>query len=189
MNAQKNISDTEIKMHKVLQYTLHEFSTLHTGKASPSMLDSIQVTVQAYGSASSSIKDLATLSTPDARTIQIQPWDKSTLQDIKRAIEKANLGFNPVVDSNIIRINIPELSGDRRKELVKIANSMAEEGRIRIRNIRRETLETLKQAQKEATISEDELKRYEKEIQEKTDENIKTIGENLSHKEKKLSII
>ena len=189
MNTQKIISDTATKMHKALEHTLYEFGTLHTGKASPTMLDGIQVTVETYGGASSSIKDLATVATIDARTIQIQPWDKSTLQDIKRAIEKANLGFNPLIDSNIIRINVPELSGDRRKELIKIANNMAEEGRIRIRNIRRETLDILKQAQKHAEISEDDFKRYEKETQEKTDENVKAIGEQLSRKEQELSAV
>ena len=142
-------------MVKTVDHTLHEFSALHTGKASPTLLDGVQVTVEAYGGTSSPVKDLAAISTPDVRTIAIQPWDKSTVGDIKRTIEKANLGFNPVVDGNLIRINIPELSGERRRELVKVAHNIAEEGRIRVRQLRREGMDTLKQLQKQGSISED----------------------------------
>jgi ribosome recycling factor len=189
MNSEKIIKESREKMVKAIDYTLHEFSTLHTGKASPTMLDGIQVTVQAYGGASSSIKDIAAVTTPDSRTVKIQPWDKAVVADITRAIQKANLGFHPVAEGNNIRISIPELSGDRRKELVKVAHNMAEEGRIRVRHVRREAMDALKSIQKLGEISEDELKRDEKDIQAETNKNIAEIDRHLNNKEKELTSI
>lgn len=188
-DPQAIVKETRTKMSKAVDHTLHEFSTLHTGKASPTMLDGINVSVAAYGGAHSPVKDLAAISTPDVRTIQIQAWDKSVVGDIRKAIEAANLGFNPLVDGAVIRINVPELSGDRRKELVKVASNMAEEGRIRIRQTRQEGMNHLKQLQKAGTISEDEQKRHEKTIQKITDEKTEEIAEHLEHKEKELTTV
>ena len=189
-DSQSVIRQARSKMSKAVEHTLHEFSTLHTGKASPSMLDGIQVSVTAYGGSHSAVKDLAAISTPDPRTLQIQAWDKAVVGDIKRAIETANLGLNPVVDGCIIRINVPELSGERRKELVKVAHNMAEEGRIGVRQVRHDGMATLKRLEKkEGTISEDEKKRSEKTLQKITDENIEAIAEHLAHKEKELTTV
>ena len=173
----------QAKMKKALDYTLHEFSSIHTGKASPTMVEGVMV--EAYGSMMR-LKECAAITTPDARLIQIQPWDKGVMQPILKAIQQANLGLNPSVDGAVIRVPLPELSRERRQEFVTVANRMAEEGRVHIRNVRRDTLETLKKAEKAAQISEDDLKRYEKEVQVATDKTIKDITDHLAKKEKEL---
>ncbi len=177
------LNDAQARMKKALDHTLHEFSSIHTGKASPSMVEG--VIVDAYGS-SMRIKDCAAITTPDARLIQIQPWDKGLTKAIEKGIQQANLGLNPAVDGNVIRVPLPELSRERRQEFVKVANRMAEEGRVQVRNVRRDALDGLKKAQKDGKISEDELKRFEKEIQAATDKTIKEIGDHLARKEKEL---
>ena len=177
------LTEMQAKMKKALDYTLHEFSSIHTGKASPTMVEG--VFVEAYGS-SMRLKECAAITTPDARLIQIQPWDKGITQAIVKAIQMANLGLNPTVDGANVRIPLPELSRERRQEFVKVANRMAEEGRVQIRNVRRDTMDALKKAEKEGKISEDELKRLEKEAQTATDKTIKDIGDHLAKKEKEL---
>ncbi len=170
-------------MNKAVDYTLHEFSTVHTGKATPGMLD--PVNVHAYGS-SVKLKEVAAISTPDHRTITVQPWDKSVIRDIEKGIIEANIGFNPIVDGGLIRIPIPELTGERRQELVKTCHSMAEDGRIRLRQIRRDANDALKAAVKEG-LSEDEQKRGEKEVQKITDQFIEEINKHLATKETDLT--
>jgi len=169
-------------MKKSVDHTLHEFSTLHTGKASPAMLDGVKV--QAYGS-TVSIKEVAAVTTPDARTIMVQPWDKSIIQDVEKAIRGANLGLNPLVDGGILRVPVPELTGERRQELVKTAGGMAEDGRVRVRHARRDALDALKKA-KDSGLSEDEFKRLEKEVQKAHDDYIAEINQHLAHKESEL---
>jgi len=169
-------------MKKSVDHTLHEFSTLHTGKASPAMLDGVKV--QAYGS-TVSIKEVAAVTTPDARTIMVQPWDKSIIQDGEKAIRGANLGLNPLVDGGILRVPVPELTGERRQELVKTAGGMAEDGRVRVRHARRDALDALKKA-KDSGLSEDEFKRLEKEVQKAHDDYIAEINQHLAHKESEL---
>ncbi len=183
------ILETGETMEKAVSHTLHEFSTLHTGKASPSMVESLAVTVEAYGGSSMQLKELAAITTPDLRTIQIQPWDRSVIREVERAIQTANLGFNPIVNGTLIRIPIPELSGDRRRALVKMAYQKAEDGRIGIRHARHEALRSLKSLRKAGEISEDDLKRYEEDVQEETDQHIKEIAEHLKHKEKELTTV
>ncbi len=178
MDSKKVIADGAASMKKAVDHTLHEFGGLHTGKATPAMVESIMV--DAYGSMQQ-LKNVAAISTPDARSIVIQPFDKGISKDIEKAIQMANLGFNPVPQGNIIRCPVPELSGERRAELVKVANRLAEEGRVRVRNCRRETMEVLKKGQKE--ISEDEYKRAEKEVQTITDGKIAEIDKHLKAKE------
>lgn len=170
-------------MKKALDHTLHEFSTIHTGKASPTMVEG--VTVEAYGS-HMRIKDCAAITTPDARLIQIQPWDKGLTKAIEKAIQQANLGLNPAIDGNLVRVPLPELSRERRQDFVKVAHRMAEEGRVQIRNVRRDALDALKKAEKDGKISEDDYKRFEKEVQATTDRMIKEIGDHLVKKEKEL---
>ena len=172
-------------MNKTIEHTLNEFNNLHTGKASPAMLDAVKV--NAYGS-TMSLKECAAVTTPDAKTIVVQPWDKSISGDIEKAIQNANLGLNPIADGGILRVPVPELTGDRRQELVKTAGSIAEDGKIRIRQIRRDTLDQLKNAQKEG-LSEDDYKRNEKEVQKEHDDFIQKINDYLGKKEADLKQI
>ncbi|MEO6568432.1 MAG: ribosome recycling factor, partial [Opitutaceae bacterium] len=170
------LTDAQAKMKKAVDYTLHEFSSIHTGKASPAMIEGVMV--EAYGSMTP-LKQCAAISTPDARLIQVQPWDVSLVKAIIKGIQEANLGFNPVPDGKIIRIPLPEMSRERRQEFVKTAHRLAEEGRVHVRNVRRDAIETSKKAK----LPEDESKRLEKEIQVATDAAIKSIGDHLAHKE------
>ena len=166
-------------MQKSVDHVLHEFSTLHTGKANTSMVEN--VTVDVYGS-SMKLRDVAAITTPDARTIQIQPWDKSTTAPIEKALLEAKIGINPIVTGEIIRLPIPELSGERREELCKMAQGYAEQGRIGIRASRKEAMDSLKEAQKEG-LPEDDFKRAEKDVQKNTDDNVNKINQALASKE------
>lgn len=179
----KTLENCEEQMKRSMEHALHEFSTLHTGKASPSMVEGIQI--EAYGS-TMKIRDVAAITTPDNRTISIQPWDKTVMSDVKKGIEKANLGFNPSVDSNVIRINIPELSKERRQELVRLCHNMAEEGRVGIRAARQEAMTELKKAKDAKELSEDDLKVYEKEVQKLTDQYTSDLTAQVERKEKEL---
>ena len=169
-------------LKKAVEHTLREFSSLHTGKATPAMLDGVKV--HAYGS-TVSMKEVAAVTTPDARTIMVQPWDKSVVQDIEKAIQEANLGLNPVVDGGILRVPVPELTGERRQELAKTAGSMAEEGRVRVRQARRDALDLLKSAKNDG-LPEDDVKRAEKDVQKAHDDAIAEINQHLSSKEEEL---
>jgi ribosome recycling factor len=180
------LNDMQTKMKKVLEHTVHEFSQIHTGKASPTMVESVMI--EAYGSMMR-LKECAAISTPDARMIMIQPWDKGITQAIVKGIQIANLGFNPVVDGTNVRIPLPDLSRERRQELVKRANGMAEDGRVNVRNVRRDAMDALKKAHKDGALSEDEWKRYEKEVQTQTDKTIKDISDHLAKKEKELTTL
>jgi ribosome recycling factor len=185
MDADEIILNMHELMEKSVAHTLHEFTTLHTGKASPAMVENVQVYVQSYGS-TVSLREISAVTTPDARTIQIQPWDRNTLKDIEKAIQSANIGLNPSIQGNVLRVPVPELSGDRRKELVKVAHRMAEDGKIAIRHERHLAIEPLKKLQKDSKISEDDLKRLEKDIQKATDDHIEKIVQTLNAKETEL---
>jgi ribosome recycling factor len=173
------LNDTQAKMKKAVDHTLHEFNAIHTGKASPTMVENVMI--EAYGS-KTPLKQNAAISTPDARLIQIQPWDVSLIKAIIQGIQEANLGFNPVPDGKIVRIPLPEMSRERRQQFVKTAQQLAEQGRVHVRNIRRDGIETAKKAK----LPEDEMKRLEKEIQAATDKAIADINSHLAHKEKEL---
>ena len=173
------VNDAQAKMKKAVDHTLHEFSAIHTGKASPAMVENVMV--EAYG-AHTPLKQNAAISTPDARLIQIQPWDVSLIKSIIKGIQEANLGFNPVPDGKVIRIPLPEMSRERRQQFVKTAQQLAEHGRVQVRNVRRDAIE----AAKKAKLPEDEMKRLEKDIQTATDAAIKSINDHLAHKEKDL---
>lgn len=174
------------KAEKALAHTANEFTGVNTGKANPGMVEGISV--EAYGS-HMSLKEMAAITTPDARTIAVQPWDKSTLKAIEKAILTSNIGITPAVMGDVIRLPLPELTGDRRQELVKVVSKQAEDGRVVIRNARREAMDALKKLQKDGDITEDDLKTSEKEIQSKTDEAIKTINDLLAAKEKDLTTV
>ncbi|MCC5789919.1 MAG: ribosome recycling factor [Opitutales bacterium] len=177
------LKEAKKAMQAAVEHALHEFSTLHTGKASPSMVENL--TIEAYGS-TMRLKEVAAITTPDSRTIQIQPWDKSVMQDVAKAIQTSNLGINPAVDSNVIRLPMPDLSRERRQDLIKVCHGMAEDGRVSIRHARRDALDIVKAEQKDGALPEDDAKRVEKEIQEATDKAIKEIESHLADKEKEL---
>ncbi|MEZ5415482.1 MAG: ribosome recycling factor [Opitutaceae bacterium] len=174
------LTDAQGRMKKAIDHTLHEFSSIHTGKATPTMVETVMV--EAYGTMQP-LKSCAAISTPDARLIQIQPWDVSLSKAIIKGIQEANLGFNPVPDGKVIRIPLPEMSRERRQEFVKVAHKLAEEGRVHVRNVRRDAMDSLKKAD---GMPEDERKRHEKEVQTLTDNAIKEINDHLAHKEKDL---
>ena len=174
------LTDTQAKMKKAVDHTLHEFSAIHTGKATPAMVESVMV--EAYGSMTP-LKGCAAISTPDARLIQIQPWDPSVIPAIVKGIQMANLGFNPIPDGKVVRVPLPEMSRERRQEFVKTAHKLAEEGRVHVRNVRRDAHDQAKKAK----LPEDESKRLDKDIQAATDAAIKSIEAHLAHKEKELT--
>jgi ribosome recycling factor len=177
------LTDTQNRMKKTVEHTLHEFATIHTGKASPAMVESVMV--EAYGSMMP-LKGCAAITTPDPRLIQIQPWDKGLTRAIEKALQIANIGINPVVDGNVIRLPFPELSRERRQEFVKTAHRLAEEGRVAVRHARRDAMEAAKKLKKDGKLSEDDEKRLEKEVQAATDRFIKDIDTQLAGKEKEL---
>ena len=160
-----------------------EISTLRTGRANTNMLDTIRVDV--YGQLMP-IEQLGTVSVPEARLISIQVWDKGNIALIESAIQKSELGINPQIDGQIIRLRIPDLTEERRKDLIKILKNMGEKSKVSIRNIRREANEDLKKKLKEKTISEDQNKLFEKNIQKLTDQNIENIEKILITKEKEI---
>ena len=183
MSSDFNEKNYSSKMDKTIQSLKKDISTLRTGRANTNMLDTIKVDV--YGQLMP-IDQIATVSVPEARLISIQVWDKTNLPLIDSAIQKSELGINPQIDGQIIRLRIPDLTEERRKDLIKILKNMGEKGRVSIRNIRREANEELKKKLKEKIISEDENKNFEKNIQKLTDANIENIDKILSDKEKEI---
>ncbi len=174
-------TDTKTRMDKTLDSLRNEFGGLRAGRAHASLLDGIMV--DAYGSMTP-IAQLGTISVPDARTLSISVWDRSMAKAIDKALRESDLGLNPASDGQLIRIPIPPLSEERRKELVKIASKYAEQNKVAIRNIRRDGLDGVKKLKKDNLISEDEEKRFENEVQKLTDEAIKKIDEMFAQKEK-----
>jgi ribosome recycling factor len=174
---------TEEEMKKAIIDLEHEFSTIRTGRASPTLLDG--VLVEAYGG-KSPIKQIASISIPDARSIVIQPWDKGTLGSIEKALLAANLGFTPTNDGRVIRINLPALTEERRKEFVKLAKNMAENSRVSIRNVRRKHKDEVKKLEKDHKIGEDEMYTDIDKIQEMTDGYIRKVDELLTLKEEEI---
>jgi len=178
------IEDTySSKMNKSIQSLKKDISTLRTGRANTNMLDTIKVDV--YGQLMP-IDQLATISIPEARLISIQVWDKANSDLIESAIQKSELGINPQTDGQVIRLRIPDLTEERRKDLIKVLKNMGEKGKIAIRNIRREANEDLKKKLKDKIISEDDNKNFEKNIQKLTDTNIEIIEKILTEKEKEI---
>ena len=178
--SEKNYSS---KMDKSIQSLKKDISTLRTGRANANMLDTIKIDV--YGQMMP-IEQLATVSVPEARLISIQVWDKANTVLIDSAIQKSELGINPQIDGQTIRLRIPDLTEERRKDLIKILKNMVEKGKVSIRNIRREANEELKKKLKDKVISEDENKNFEKNIQKLTDANIENIDKISSDKEKEI---
>ena len=183
MSLEFNEKNYSSKMDKSIQSFKKDLSTLRTGRANSNMLDTIKVDV--YGQLMP-IDQLGTVSVPEARLISIQVWDKANTTLIDSAIQKSELGINPQIDGQTIRLRVPDLTEERRKDLIKILKGMGEKGKVSIRNIRREANEELKRKLKEKAISEDENKTFEKNIQKLTDVNIENIDTILSEKEKEI---
>ena len=173
--------NTAERMEKTLETLRGDFGGLRAGRAHASLLDNIMI--EAYGNLSP-IAQVGTISVPDARTLSISVWDKSLAKAVEKALRESDLGLNPVSDGQLIRIPIPPLSEERRKELVKVAGKYAEQTKVAIRNIRRDALDDVKKLKKDNLISEDDEKRYGNEIQKMTDDSIKKIDEMLAQKEK-----
>lgn len=174
------IKETREHMEKSLKALLHEFSTVRTGRASASILDKIHV--DAYGS-SMPLNQVAGVKVPEPQTLVIEPWDKSVLGAIEKAIQSSDLGLNPSNDGQVIRVPFPPLNEERRKELVKLCRNYAEEARIAVRNIRRDSNHKLDRLGKDGEASEDEVRRAETEVQKITDAQIKEIDDALKRKE------
>ncbi len=175
--------DAKERMEKAVETVRSDFAKLRTGKATPALLDGIKVDY--YGNPVP-IKQVANVSAPEPRLLVVQPWERRMLADIERAIIKSDLGLNPANDGIVIRIPIPQLSEERRRDLVKVAKKNAEEGRVAVRNIRRDINEKLKKAEKAGEISEDESRDAQNDIQKLTDDYIKKIDELLALKEKEI---
>jgi ribosome recycling factor len=183
MEYKEIIAGTKDLMAKAVEYSKGQIAKVRTGRATASLVDNLKADF--YGSPTP-ISQMANISTPDARTIVIQPYDRTTLQGIEKAIQASDLGFNPQNDGTIIRIPVPPLTEERRKEYVKLAKKYAEEGKVAVRNVRRDQIEVLRKAEKDKVLTEDEKKRGEEEIQKITDQHIKLIDEVAVAKEKEL---
>jgi ribosome recycling factor len=173
----------EEKMQGAIESLKKDFGSVRTGRASLALLDGLLV--EYYGTPTP-LQQVASLSVPESKTIMIQPWEQKIITDIERAIQKSDMGLTPTNDGKVIRINIPPLTEERRKDLVKVVRKRAEEGKIVVRNIRRDGNEQLKSLQKNKEISEDELKKFLDEVQKITDTYIKKVDEVLLHKEKEI---
>jgi ribosome recycling factor len=180
MDPDETLLETEEAMEKAIDYLQHEFSGVRTGKASPALVENIDV--EAYGT-QMKLKQLAVITTPEPRLLVIQPFDASTTKDIEKGLKESKLGINPITDGKLIRLPIPALTEERRRDLVKTIKQMAEEVRVRVRGARRDGIDALKKMQKDGGLSEDGLGSYEAEIQKLTDQANKKIDESLASKE------
>ncbi len=177
------LSDAKRKMEKVLEVMARDLSRIRTGRASVALLEGIKV--DAYGT-SMPLTQVASLAAPEARLLTVQPWDLSLLADVEKALLKSDLGLTPVNDGKVLRLPIPALTTERRKDLVKMVKKMGEEAKVALRNIRREANEDLKEMKKEKMLSEDEAHRAQEEVQKVTDEFIKKVDAQAAEKEKEI---
>ena len=183
MNAKDILKNADDRMKKAVEVVREELIRIRTGKATTALLDTVKVD---YYGTMVPLKQVANVSTPDVHSISVQPWEKAMLGPIEKAVLTGNLGLNPVNDGNIVRVPIPPLNEERRRELVKLVKKFGEEGKIAIRNVRRDAIEHLKKAEKAEHMSEDERKRAEQDAQKMTDKHIKEIDDLLVMKEKEI---
>ncbi len=180
MSRDDILLEAEMAMEKSVDYMVHEFAAVRTGKASPGLVENVDV--QAYGS-TMKLKQLALITTPEARLLVVQPFDAGTVQDIERALKESKIGIMPAVDGKIIRLPIPELSEERRKDLVRSLSKMAEEARVRVRGNRRAALDEAKKLKAAGELTEDGLRDLEDEVQKLTDRFVKSVDDHLARKE------
>ena len=174
------LADATRRMDKSIESTRHEFNSVRTGRASAALLD--RITIDYYGTATP-LKNLATIGTPEARLLTVQPFDPTSLKSIEKAIQESDLGLQPSNDGKLIRLPIPPLTEERRKELVKLVRRYAEDGRVAIRNVRRDVMRHLEELVRTGDVGDDEERRAENQVQKLTDEHTKTIDDLLKHKE------
>jgi ribosome recycling factor len=180
MSRDDILLEAEMAMEKSVNHLVHEFAAVRTGKASPALVENVDV--QAYGS-TMKLKQLALITTPEPRLLVVQPFDAGTVQDIERALKESKIGITPAIDGKIIRLPIPELSEERRKELARSLGKMAEEARVRVRSNRRAALDEAKKLKATGEVTEDGLRDLEEEVQKLTDHFVKSIDDHLKHKE------
>lgn len=180
------LADVESHMQKAVEATQRSFNTIRTGRANASLLD--RVTVEYYG-AETPLKSLASINIPDSTTIAIQPFDRKTLSLIEKAISLSDVGLTPNNDGSVIRLNIPQLTSDRRKEFVKMAHKYAEEGKVAIRNVRRDAVESVRKQEKSGELAEDEARDTQDKIQKLTDKYITKLEKLLADKEKDITTV
>jgi ribosome recycling factor len=180
MTAEEILFEAEMAMEKSVDYMVHEFAAVRTGKASPTLIENVDV--EAYGSAMK-LKQLALITTPEPRLLVVQPFDAGTVQNIEKALKESKIGITPAVDGKIIRLPIPELSEERRKDLVRSLRQMAEEARVRVRANRRTAMDEAKKLQKSGGLTEDQLRDLEDDVQKLTDRFVKSIDEHLERKD------
>ena len=183
MTTSISTDDLKRRMHGAVEALKHDLAGLRTGRASVALLDPVQVEV--YGT-NMPLNQVATVAVPEPRLLSVQVWDRSNVQPVEKAIRSAGLGLNPVTDGQLIRLPIPELTEERRKELAKLVGQYAEKARVAVRNVRRDGMDHLKQDERKHDISEDEKKRLEHEVQKLTDDTIKEIDEAAHSKEKEI---
>ena len=183
MTSSVDIADLKRRMHGAVEALKHDLAGLRTGRASTALVDAIAIEV--YG-ANMPLNQVATVSVPEPRLISVQVWDKSNISPVEKALRNANLGINPITDGQVIRLPIPDLTEERRRELAKLVGQYAEKARIAVRNVRRDGMDHLKQDEKKHVISEDERKRLETEVQKLTDDTIKEVDETSAAKEKEI---
>ena len=181
-----DFKEYERRMNKALEHLDEEFGAVRTGRANAKVLD--RISVEYYGS-ETPLNGVATISSPDARTLVIQPWDTKLLKDIQKAIQTSDLGINPQNDGRVIRLTFPQLTEERRKDLTKQVKKYAEDAKVAMRNIRRDGMDMLKKMKKNSEITEDEQKKAEKDLQDMLDKYIKRVDETLAAKEKELMAI
>jgi len=180
------VTDVEARMQKAVEATQHNFNSVRTGRANASLLD--RITVEYYG-AETHLKTIANISSPDATTLMIQPFDRSAMRAIEKAISESDIGLTPNNDGSSIRLNIPPLTTDRRKELVKMVSKLAEEGKVAIRNVRRDAIDSLRKLEKSKEMSEDDSKSQQEQVDKLTDKFVKNIDKVTAEKEKEISTI
>lgn len=183
MTTTMDKSDLQRRMHGAVDALKHDLSGLRTGRASTALLDTIHVEV--YGS-NMPLNQVATVSVPEPRLLTVQVWDRSNVQPVEKAIRSAGLGLNPVTDGQLIRLPIPDLTEERRKELAKLVGQYAEKAKIAVRNVRRDGMDQLKQDEKKGDIGEDDRKRLEQDVQKMTDDTIEEIDDLAEAKEKEI---
>jgi ribosome recycling factor len=177
------LADAMRRMDKSVEAAAHEFNTVRTGRASAALLDRIQID---YYGQKTPLKQLATINVPEPRLLTVQPYDPGSLKGIERAIQESDLGLTPSNDGKIIRLPIPQLTEERRKELVKVVRQLAEEGRVAVRNIRRDVMHDLKELVRDGDVGDDEERRAEEKLQKVTDEHVNRIGDLLKRKEEEI---
>jgi len=179
----ETLKDSEVKMKKTVELLAGELARIRTSRANPALLEGIKVN---YYGVTTPLKQIASIGVPDPRSLVIQPWDKNALGAIEKAIQASDLGLTPNVEANLIRISIPALTEERRKDLVKLVSRLTEENRVSVRNIRREAIEQFKRKEKDSEISEDDMHRGQKQVQELTDRYVEELDELFAKKEKEI---